>query len=107
MSAETEIDVAALLPPRRRVVRHIVAIALLSLVGGPLLGLYVFNAPRGEVLTLSLETGLGWGLSFAFVAGFIYTAWLIRYVTKGYHKLVAARKMEEYYRAIEGEQTKG
>jgi hypothetical protein len=106
VSAETEIDVASLLPPKRRIVRDIVAIALLSLVGGPLLGLYVFNAPRGEMLTLSLETGLGWGLSFAFVAAFIYTAWLIRYVTKGYRKHVEARKMDQFYRAIEGEKTK-
>jgi hypothetical protein len=104
MSDQPKIDIDALLPPKRRVVRHIVAIALISVVGGPLLGLTVFNAPRGEMLKLSLGTGLAWGLSFAFVAAFIYTAWLIRYVTKGYHKEVAARKMEEFYRAIEGEQ---
>lgn len=104
MSAETEIDIASLLPPKRRIMRDIAIITLLSLVGGPLLGLYVFNAPRGDMLTLSLGTGLGWGLSFAFVAAFIYTAWLIRRVTKTYHKQVAARKMDEFYRAIEGEE---
>ncbi|MGE5027072.1 MAG: hypothetical protein ACM3JK_01215 [Betaproteobacteria bacterium] len=103
MSIETGIDIASLLPPKRRIVRDIVAIALLSLVGGPLLGLYVFNVQRGELLTLSLRTGLGWGLSFAFVAAFIYTAWLVRHVTKAYHKRVVARKMDEFYRAIEGE----
>lgn len=104
MSAETDIDIAALLPPRRRIVRDIAAIALLSLAGGPLLGLYVFNAPRGETLMLSLGTGLGWGLSFAFVAAFIYTAWLIRRVTRAYQKQVSARKMDAFYRAIEGEE---
>ena len=106
MSTQSPIDIAALLPPKRRIVRDIVIIALLSLVGGPLLGLFVFNAPRGEMLTLSLGTGLAWGLSFAFVAAFIYTAWLIRYVTKGYNKRVAEQKMDEFYRAIEGEQAK-
>jgi len=103
VSAEHTIDVAALLPPKKRIVRHIVGMALLSLVGGPLVGLYAYNAPRGEALALSLGTGLGWGLSFAFVAVFIYTIWLIRYVTRGYHKQVAARRMEEFYRAVEGE----
>ncbi|HUW51568.1 MAG TPA: hypothetical protein VMV75_11200 [Sulfuricella sp.] len=106
MSVESEIDVAALLPPKRRIIRDIVIIALVSLVGGPLLGLYVFGEVRGVTLRLSLGTGLGWGLSFAFVAAFIYTAWLIRHVTKGYKKRVAEQKMEAYYRAIEGEQPK-
>ena len=95
--------VSSFLPPTRRIVLHIALIGAVSLIGGPLLGLYVFNAPRGEILTLSLGTGLAWGLSFAFVAAFIYTAWLIRYVTKGYHKHVTARKMEEFYRAVEGD----
>ncbi|BAN36014.1 hypothetical protein SCD_n02205 [Sulfuricella denitrificans skB26] len=98
--------VSSFLPPTRRIIMHIAVIAAISLIGGPLLGLYVFNAPRGEMLTLSLRTGLGWGLSFAFVAAFIYTAWLIRTAWKGYYKHVAARKMDEFYRAIEGEQTK-
>lgn len=95
--------VRSFLPPTRKILIHIAAIVAISVVGGPLLGLYVFNAPRGEILTLSLGTGLGWGLSFAFVATFIYTAWLIRTVWKAYYKHVAARKMDEFYRAIEGE----
>ena len=98
-----DVKVSSFLPPTRRIVLHIAVIIGVSAIAGPLLGLYVFNAPRGEVLTLSLATGLGWGLSCAFVAAFIYTAWLIRHVTKGYHKHVAARKMDEFYRAIEGE----
>lgn len=98
-----DVTVSRFLPPTRRIVLHIAMIGAVSLIGGPLLGLYVFNTPRGEMLTLSLGTGLAWGLSFAFVAAFIYTAWLIRYVTKGYHKHVAARKMDEFYRAIEGQ----
>ncbi|GAO35326.1 hypothetical protein SCT_0712 [Sulfuricella sp. T08] len=98
-----DVPVSSFLPPTRRIILHIAVIAAVSLIGGPLLGLYVFNAPRGEMLTLSLRTGLGWGLSFAFVAAFIYTAWLIRYVTRGYNKHVAARKMDEFYRTIEGE----
>ncbi|MHB9103285.1 MAG: hypothetical protein ACYC2E_17470, partial [Sulfuricella sp.] len=73
-----DVTVSSFLPPTRRIVLHIAMIGAVSLIGGPLLGLYVFNAPRGEILTLSLGTGLGWGLSFAFVAAFIYTAWLIR-----------------------------
>lgn len=98
--------VSSFLPPTRRIVLHIAVIVAVSLIGGPLLGLYVFNAPRGEMLTLSLYTGLGWGLSFAFVAAFFYVIWLMRTVWKAYHKHVAARKMEEFYRAIEGEKTK-
>ena len=98
-----DVTVSGFLPPTRRIVLHIAVIVVVSLIVGPLLGMYVFNAPRGEMLTLSLRTGLGWGLSFAFVAAFIYTAWLIRTVWKAYYKHVAARKMEEFYRAIEGE----
>lgn len=95
--------VSSFLPPTRRIVLHLAVIVAVSTIVGPLLGLYVFNAPRGEVLTLSLATGLGWGLSFAFVAVFVYTAWLIRTVWKAYYKHVAALKMEAFYRAIEGE----
>ncbi|MHB1591111.1 MAG: hypothetical protein ACYCTW_06215 [Sulfuricella sp.] len=98
-----DVTVSSFMPPTRRIVLHMAMIGAVSLIGGPLLGLYVFNTPRGEMLTLSLGTGLAWGLSFAFVASFIYTAWLIRYVTKRYHKHMAARKMDEFYRAIEGE----
>jgi hypothetical protein len=101
-----DVTVSSFLPPIRRIVLHIAVIVAVSLIVGPLLGLYVFNAPRGEMLTLSLGTGLGWGLSFAFVAGFIYTIWLMRTVWKAYHKHVAARKADEFYRAIEGEQRK-
>ncbi len=95
--------VASFLPPTRTIFKHIAAIAAVSVVGGPLLGLYVFNAPRGEMLKLSLGTGLAWGLSFAFAAAFIYTGWLVSRAWKGYHKHMTALKMEEYYRAIEGE----
>ena len=98
--------VSSFLPPTRRIVLHLAAIAVVSLIGGPLLGLYVFNAPRGEMLALSLRTWLGWGFAFAFVAVFLYTIWLIRTVWKAYYKHVAARKTDEFYRAIEGEQTK-
>lgn len=101
-----DVTVSSFLPPTRRILLHIAEIAAISLVGGPLLGLYVFNAPRGEILTLSLRTGLGWGLFFAFGAAFIYTAWLIRTAWKGYYKYMAALKMKEFYRAIEGEKTK-
>lgn len=101
-----DVTVSSFLPPTRRIVLHLALIGAVSLIGGPLLGLYVFNTPRGERLTLSLGTGLGWGLSFAFVAAFIYTAWLISRIWKAYHKHMAARKMDEFYRAIEGEQTK-
>ena len=103
MSTQPKIDVAALLPPKRRIVRDIVVIALLSVVCGPLLGFYVFGEVHGATLTLSLGTGLAWGLSFAFVAAFIYTAWLIRHVTRAYQRKVAALKMDEFYRAVEGD----
>lgn len=98
-----DLTVKSFLPPTRRILLHIAVIALLSVVGGPLIGLYVFGEVRGETLTLSLRTGLGWGLSFAFVAAFIYTAWLVRGAWKAYHKHVAALKMEAFYRAVEGE----
>lgn len=98
-----DVTVSSFLPPTRRIVLHIAVIVAVSLIVGPLLGLYVFNAPRGEALTLSLGTWLGWGLSFAFVAAFIYTAWLIRTVWKAYYRHVAARKTDEFYRAIEGD----
>ncbi|MDD5328631.1 MAG: hypothetical protein PHX38_01395 [Sulfuricella sp.] len=95
--------VASFLPPTRTIFRHLAAIAAVSVVGGPLLGLYVFNAPRGEVLKLSLGTGLAWGLSFAFIAAFIYTGWLVSRAWRAYHRHVAALKAEAFYRAIEGE----
>jgi hypothetical protein len=98
-----DVTVSSFLPPTRHIILHIAMIVAVSLIGGPLLGLYVFNAPRGEMLTLSFRSGLGWGLSFAFIAAFIYTAWLIRTVWKAYYKHVAARKMDEFYRAIEGD----
>lgn len=103
MGEQPQIDIEALLPPRRRIVRDIVIIALISLVCGPLVGLFVFGEVRGVTLQLSLGTGLAWGLSFAFVSAFIYTAWLVRHVTKGYHRQVQARKMAEFYRAIDGD----
>jgi len=98
--------VRSFLPPTRKVLIHIAAIAAMSLIAGPLLGLYVFGEVRGERLTLSLGTGLGWGLSFAFVAAFIYTAWIISRAWKAYHKHMAALKMEAFYRAVEGGQRK-
>ena len=98
-----DLTVKSFLPPTRRILLHIAVIAGISLIGGPLLGLYVFGEVRGITLTLSLGTGLAWGLSFAFVAAFIYTAWLIRKVWKAYHKHVAALKMEAFYRAVEGD----
>jgi len=98
--------VRSFLPPTRNILIHIAVITAISVIGGPLLGLYVFNAPRGEMLVLSLGTGLGWGLSFAFVAAFIYTAWIISRAWKAYHKHMAALKMEAFYRAVEGEQRK-
>jgi hypothetical protein len=94
------------LPPTRNILIHIAAIAAISMIGGPLLGLYVFGEVRGERLTLSLGTGLGWGLSFAFAAAFIYTAWIISRAWKAYHKHMGALKMEAFYRAVEGEQGK-
>lgn len=104
MGDQQGIDIATLLPPRRRIVRDIAIIALISLVCGPLVGLFVFGEVRGVTLQLSLGTGLAWGLSFAFVAAFIYTAWLIRHVTRGYHRQIQARKMEEFYRVTDGGQ---
>jgi len=98
--------VRSFLPPTRNILVHIAVIAAISVIGGPLLGLFVFNAPRGEMLTLSLGTGFAWGLSFAFVAAFIYTAWILFRTWKAYHKHMAALKMEAFYRAIEGEQAK-
>jgi hypothetical protein len=98
-----DVTVRSFLPPTRRIVLHLVVIAVVSLIAGPLLGLTVFNAPRGEALTLSLGTWLGWGLSFAFAAIFFYTIWLLRTIWKAYYKYEAARKASEFYRAIEGE----
>lgn len=95
--------VRSFLPPTRNIMIHLAVIAAISVIGGPLLGLYVFGEVRGVTLQLSLGTGLAWGLSFAFVAAFIYTAWLIRHVTKGYRKRETERKTEAFYRAIEGE----
>ncbi|MDD5242003.1 MAG: hypothetical protein PHG47_09855 [Sulfuricella sp.] len=95
--------VRSFLPPTRNIVIHLAVIAAISVIGGPLLGLFVFNAPRGEMLRLSLGTGLAWGLSFAFVAAFIYTAWLLRGAWRAYRKHLAAQKMEAFYRAIESD----
>lgn len=102
MGDQPKIDIASLLPPRRRIFRDIAIIALMSLVCGPILGLFVFGEVRGVTLRLSFGTGLAWGLSFAFVSAFIYVAWLIRHVTRGYHRQVQARKMAEFYRATDG-----
>lgn len=99
--------VSTFLPPTRTILRHVAVIAVLSMIGGPLVGLYVYNAPRGEMLTLSLSTGLGWGISFAFVAGFVYVGWLLSRAWKGYHKHMMALKLAEYYRATEGDEDRG
>ncbi|CAK0742188.1 conserved hypothetical protein [Gammaproteobacteria bacterium] len=100
MTTEPKIEIVIFFPQKRRIVSDIAIIALLSPVCGPLLGLFFFDMPRGKILTLSLATGLVWGVAFIFVAAFIYTAWLIYYVTSGYKKHVATLKTNDFYRAI-------
>ncbi|WP_025916040.1 hypothetical protein [Herminiimonas sp. CN] len=122
---QTEIDIHPLLPTKRQMVRVTACIVIPSLIGGLLLGLLILYAPRGALALalgdmfvaggaavfsapggarLALWAGLVWGLGFAFVAAFCYTAWLIVRVTRGYHTLVMEQKMHAYRRAIAGKQ---
>ena len=125
MHTEAPIDLYTLLPAKRRMIRVAVAGVILSLSGGLLLGLLVFNAPGGELALalgnafmaggatvfsapggalLALGAGLVWGLGIALVATFIYTAWLIYHVNTGYQQHLMAQRMQAYCRAVEDKQ---
>lgn len=125
MHTEHPIDLHTLLPPKRRMVRVAAGIVLLSLGCGLLLGWLVLNAPRSALALalgnafvaggaavfsapgaalLALGAGLVWGLGVALVAAFIYTAWLIYHVTRGYQQHRMAHRMQAFCRAIEDKQ---
>ena len=123
MHNEPQIDFHTLLPAKRQMVRVAAFSLLLSLFGGLLLALLVYNAPHGalalalgnafvaggaavfsapDAALLALGAGLVWGLCLAFVAAFGYTAWLIYHVKKGYKQLVMEQRMKAYCHAIAG-----
>jgi hypothetical protein len=125
MKPQIEIDIHTLLPAKRQMMRAVAIIALLSLICGILLGLLVYYAPQsgfaqalGNAFVvggaaafsapggglLALGAGLVWGLCFAFVAAFIYIAWLIYHVSRGYKELQQEQRMTAYRRAISGKQ---
>lgn len=89
-------DVSALLPTRRQVLRDVLGIALLSAVGGPLLG-YCYGTGSGVFLA-----SLTWGLSIAFFAAFAYTAWRIYRIWEQHRRQLRLQQMEAFRRAIEG-----
>ena len=124
MRTELPIDFHTLLPAKRRMVLVAAVIVLLSLSGGLLLGWLVFNAPHGALASvlgdafvaggaavfsrpggalLALGAGLAWGLGIALVATFIYAAWLIYHVNRGYKQHLMAQRMQAFCRAIEGQ----
>ncbi len=125
MHTEAPIDFHTLLPPKRRMARVAAVIVLLSLGGGLLLGWLVFNAPHGVLASAlgdafvaggaavfrapgaalqALGAGLVWGLGIALVATFIYVAWLIYHVNRGYRQHLMAQRMQAFCRAIERQQ---
>lgn len=125
MPSETQIDFSSLLPSRRHLWRVAAVILVASLIVGLALGLCIMHSPQGALAAwlgntfvaggpavfgapggerVALEAGIVWGLCLAFVAAFIYIAWMIYRVTKGYNDLVAQEKMKAYRRAIEGKQ---
>lgn len=123
MHPESEINFSSLLPSQRHIWRVAAAILIASIIIGLALGLCIFYSPQGALATLlgntfvaggppvfsapgggkmALVAGFVWGICLAFAAAFIYTAWLIYRVTKGYNDLVAQEKMKAYRSAIEG-----
>ena len=123
MHTEPQIDIHALLPAKRRMVRVAAVSLLLSLSGGLLLGLLVYKAPHsalalalGNVFVaggpavfsapgaglLALGAGLVWGFCLAFVAAFGYTAWLFFHVRTEHNRLAMEQRMDAYRRAIAG-----
>lgn len=123
MLPDAQIDFSSLLPSKRHLWRVAAVILGASLIIGLLLGLCIFYWPHGALADelgkmfvaggpavfsapggglVALEAGFVWGICLAFVAAFIYTAWLIYSVTKRYNDLVAQEKMKAYRRTIEG-----
>lgn len=123
MHPESPIDFSSLLPSKRHIWRVAAAILIASIIVGLALGLCIYYSPQGALAVwlgttfvaggptvfsapgggqIALQAGVVWGLCLAFVAAFIYTAWLIYRVTKGYNDLVAQEKMKAYRSALEG-----
>lgn len=123
MNPAAEIDFSSLLPSKRHLWQVAAVILSASLFIGLILALSIFYSPQGafavwlgntfvvggpavftaqDIGLVALEAGIVWGLSLAFVAAFIYTAWLIYSVSKRYKELVAQEKMKAYRSALEG-----
>lgn len=100
--AALKIDAAALLPPRDRIIREVLAIVLISVAGGPLLG-YSLSAPVG----LSVLAVMTWSLSTLFVLSFFYASWFFYRLWRAFREQQSAHEMAEFRRAIEGEDRRG
>jgi hypothetical protein len=120
MRTENQLDDSTLVPPKRRMVRAAVVIAVPLLMIGLLLGLMVHNAPGsalarslGEAFLaggatafiapgselLALKAGIVWGAVLAFLVGpFIFIAWLLYHAKKELNRLQDEQRMKEYRR---------
>jgi hypothetical protein len=120
MKTENQLDYSTLVPPKRRMVRAAVVIAVPMLMTGLLLGLMVHYAPGsalaaalGEAFLaggasafiapgselLALKAGIVWGAVLAFLVGpFIFIAWLLYYAKKEFNRLQDEQRMKEYRR---------
>ena len=105
-----------------------VFIAVPMLIIGLLLGLMVYNAPRGALAValgdafltggasafiapgnelLALKAGVVWGACLAFLIGpILFVAWLMYQTKKEYNRLQAEQKMKEYRRILAGKSPK-
>lgn len=121
---ESDIDTAALLPPKRQMAL-VAAVSVLAALGcGALIGLLMFKAPDHPLaLTLAnlfmtegtdgfkapgaamlaVGVALAWSLCFILLGAFPYVGWLIYRATAAHKELATQRKIAAYSRAIAGQ----
>lgn len=106
MTAPTDLEqsIRAHLPTPRRVILHILALALFAYLAGPLLGplLFGFVDPQttwGRGQSYQIGNVLNWGTLFLIAELLGYAAWIIRQGRKGHD----AQQMREFHKALEGE----
>jgi len=95
-------DITYFLPPKRRIVRHLLAMAALSFIVAPILGIWLVIVPAGvadgQALLYAAGVGWFWGLVFALLAAFGYTAWLIVSARRAYQTHLAHWKLQQLQR---------
>lgn len=117
---QIDTDTGALLPPKRQMARVAAFILLGSLIGGLLIGFFMFKAPDHPLALylgnlfmtegsaafkapggalLAFGAGLAWTASFALLSAFPYIGWLIYRATSGYNDQMTQQKLAAYTRA--------